>query len=79
MSALLSDEVVNAGSHTRKPRFGTELIFAICRRQASQVVILDASREEAFETELVRNVITLMTVFSARLYVSRIPPLTATI
>ena len=42
-------------------------------------MILDAAREEAFETELVRNVITLMTVFSARLYVSRIPPLTATI
>lgn len=31
-------------------------------------MILDAAREEAFETELVRNVITLMTVFSARLY-----------
>ena len=34
-------------------------------------MILDAAREEAFETELVRNVITLMTVFSARLYGKR--------
>lgn len=32
---------------------------------------MDVAKEEAFETELVRNVITLMTVFSARLYGKR--------
>ena len=49
-------------------RFGTELIYILCRWVKTSVVVLDESAEESFETELVKDVITLMTVFSARLY-----------
>lgn len=34
-------------------------------------MVLDESAEEPFETELVKDVITLMTVFSTRLYGKR--------
>lgn len=52
-------------------RFGTELIYILCRWVKTSVVVLDDSAKEPFETELVKDVITLMTVFSARLYGKR--------
>ena len=52
-------------------RFGTELIYILCRWVKTSVVVLDELAEELFETELVKDVITLMTVFSARLYGKR--------
>uniref|UniRef100_UPI003FED4400 recombinase family protein n=1 Tax=Parasutterella excrementihominis TaxID=487175 RepID=UPI003FED4400 len=52
-------------------RFGSELIYFIARLMGTHVVILDEPEQESFETELVKNVITLMTVFCARLYGKR--------
>ena len=48
-------------------RFGTELIYFIARLMGTRIVILDEPEQQPFETELVKDVITLMTVFCARL------------
>lgn len=53
-------------------RFGTELIFMMCEEFNTEVLIVNQSKEEtSFESELVRDMIELMTVFSARLYGAR--------
>ncbi len=52
-------------------RFGKELVFYWCKQFNVSIKILDAPETEVFETELVKDVITLMTVFSARLYGER--------
>ena len=52
-------------------RFGKELVFYWCKQFNVSIKILDDPETEAFETELVKDVITLMTVFSARLYGKR--------
>ena len=52
-------------------RFGTELIYFIAHLMGTRIVILDEPEQPAFETELVKDVITLMTVFCARLYGKR--------
>lgn len=44
-------------------RFGTELIYFIARLMCTRVVTLDEPQQQSFEAELVRDVITLMTVF----------------
>ena len=49
-------------------RFGHELIFYLCRCFGVLVTVTEESEKIAFEEELTRDVITLMTVFSARLY-----------
>ena len=52
-------------------RFGHELIFKLCDWYKVKITILEASKTESFEVELTKDVITLMTVFSARLYGKR--------
>ena len=53
-------------------RFGAELIFALCEQFAVEVVIVNRSPEESSaESELVQDVLEIITVFSARLYGSR--------
>jgi len=52
-------------------RFGHELVFHLCALFSVEVEVVDASKEETFEVELTKDVITLMTVFSARLYGKR--------
>jgi putative resolvase len=61
-------------------RFGAELIFAICEAKNVEVVIInqgaDTTFEEelaTFEEELAKDVLEIITVFSARLYGSRSP------
>lgn len=49
-------------------RFGVNLIRQICTRRHTEFLILDSSVVTSFEEELARDVITLMTVFCARLY-----------
>ncbi len=59
-------------THTdRLLRFGQELIFKLCQWFSVDVNIINAKEDEAFEVELTKDVITLMTVFSARLYGKR--------
>lgn len=52
-------------------RFGAELVFAICEAKEVEVVILNKGEEGKFEEELAKDVLEIITVFSARLYGSR--------
>ena len=51
--------------------FGSELIFALCELQNIEVVIINKGEQTTFEEELAKDVIEIITVFSARLYASR--------
>jgi putative resolvase len=52
-------------------RFGAELVFAICEVRGVEVVILNQGEDTSFEEDLARDVLEIITVFSARLYGSR--------
>lgn len=52
-------------------RFGSELIFALCELKNIEVVIINQGDEPSFEEELAKDVLEIITVFSARLYGSR--------
>lgn len=53
-------------------RFGAELIFSLCEIFGTEVVIINQSEQAPnFEEELVKDVLEIITVFSARLYGSR--------
>ena len=52
-------------------RFGAELIFSICAAKEVEVVILNKGEDGRFEEELAKDVLEIITVFSARLYGSR--------
>ena len=52
-------------------RFGHELIFQLCKWSGAAVIIHNEAQIMSFEEELCKDVITLMTVFSARLYGKR--------
>ena len=70
MAMLLNREVgeLHLTHKDRLLRFGHELVFQLCRWSGCKVVIHNDSEPVSFEQELVKDVITLMTVFSARLY-----------
>jgi excisionase family DNA binding protein len=52
-------------------RFGAELVFAICAAKSVEVVILNQGEDTTFEEDLAKDVLEIITVFSARLYGSR--------
>lgn len=52
-------------------RFGAELVFSICEAKGVEVVILNKGEDGRFEEELAKDVLEIITVFSARLYGSR--------
>jgi len=52
-------------------RFGAELVFALCEAREVEVVIINAGTDVKFEEELAKDVLEIITVFSARLYGSR--------
>ena len=52
-------------------RFGAELIFAICEAKQVEVIILNQGEDTTFEEDLAKDVLEIITVFSARLYGSR--------
>ena len=52
-------------------RFGAELIFAICEAKQVEVVILNQGEDTTFEEDLAKDILEVITVFSARLYGSR--------
>jgi len=53
--------------------FGSELIFSLCAAKNVEVVIINQGDEPTFEEELAKDVLEIITVFSARLYGSRSP------
>ncbi|HSX12943.1 MAG TPA: IS607 family transposase [Chlamydiales bacterium] len=52
-------------------RFGAELIFAICEVKNVEVVVINQGEDTTFEEDLAKDVLEIITVFSARLYGSR--------
>ena len=56
-------------------RFGHELVFQLCRWAGTAILVqeeeVEAAVELPFEQALCQDVLTLMTVFSARLYGKR--------
>ena len=52
-------------------RFGSELVFALCAHQQIEIVIIHKGEQPIFEEELAKDVLEIITVFSARLYGSR--------
>lgn len=52
-------------------RFGSELIFALCENNGTEVIILNKPVEQEPEQELVEDVLAVITVMSARMYGKR--------
>ncbi len=52
-------------------RFGAELVFALCEAKEIEVVLINQGTEGSFEEELAKDVLEIITVFSARLYGAR--------
>ena len=52
-------------------RFGSELVFFICKRLGVAVTILDAPAEKTMEETFTQDVLAVLTVFSAKLYGAR--------
>jgi len=52
-------------------RFGAELVFSLCAVKNIEVIIINQGDEPSFEEELAKDVLEIITVFSARLYGSR--------
>ena len=52
-------------------RFGAELVFSICEIKNVEIVILNQGEDTSFEEDLAKDVLEIITVFSARLYGSR--------
>ena len=53
-------------------RFGGELVFSICEAKGVEVIIINKGDENSkFEEELAKDVLEIITVFSARLYGAR--------
>jgi putative resolvase len=52
-------------------RFGSELVFSLCEMQEIEIIIIHKGEQPSFEEELAKDVLEIITVFSARLYGSR--------
>jgi excisionase family DNA binding protein len=52
-------------------RFGSEILFGLCKLNGISVSIIEEDKKISFEAQLSADVIELMTVFSAKLYGSR--------
>ena len=73
LNAILQDEVgrLVMTHKDRLLRFGAELVFAICEAKEVEVVILNQGEDTTFEEDLAKDVLEIITLFSARLYGSR--------
>ncbi len=52
-------------------RFGAELVFSICEAKNVEVLIINKGEDTTFEEDLAKDVLEIITVFSARLYGAR--------
>lgn len=70
ISSILDDEVgrLVLTHKDRLLRFGAELIFSICEAKEVEVVIINKGEDSAFEEDLAKDVLEIITVFNARLY-----------
>lgn len=51
--------------------FGSDLIFTLCEHFGTEIVIINRTEDSTFEEDLAKDVLEIITVFSARLYGSR--------
>ena len=73
IQAIIDDDVgrLVITHKDRLLRFGAELIFSICEAKQVEVVIINQGEDSTFEEDLAKDVLEIITVFSARLYGSR--------
>lgn len=73
LGAIIEDQVgrLVITHKDRLLRFGAELVFAVCEAKGVEVVILNQGEDATFEEDLAKDVLEIITVFSARLYGSR--------
>ena len=74
LDALLNDKVERLviTHKDRLLRFGAELVFTICETKGVEIIILNKGDETVgFKEELAKDVLEIITVFSAKLYGSR--------
>ena len=73
LNGILTDHVgcLVITQKDRLLRFGAELVFAICEAKRVEVVILNQGEDTTCEEDLAKDVLEIITVFSARLYGSR--------
>jgi len=73
LKAILTDQVgrLVITHKDRLLRFGAELVFAICEAKNVEVIIINQGEDATFEEDLAKDVLEIITVFSARLYGSR--------
>ena len=55
----------------RLMRFGYEMLEEICRLNNVKIEVINHSEDKTYEEELVEDVLSIITVFSSRLYGSR--------
>ena len=55
----------------RMLRFGSELIFNLCEHFGTEVVIINQTEDASSEEDLAKDLLEIITMFSARLYGSR--------
>ena len=73
INAIIDDEVgrIVITHKDRLLRFGAELIFSICEAKEVEVLIINKEEDSSFEEDLAKDVLEIITVFSARLYGAR--------
>jgi excisionase family DNA binding protein len=73
LNSILENEVgrLVVTHKDRLLRFGAELVFAICEARDVEVLIINKGEDTRFEEDLAKDVLEIITVFSARLYGSR--------
>ena len=73
INAIIDDEVgrIVITHKDRLLRFGAELIFSICEAKEVEVLIINKGEDSSFEEDLTKDVLEIITVFSARLYGAR--------
>ena len=57
----------------RMLRFGWELIFNLCEHFGTEVVIINQTEDPSCEEDLAKDLLEIITMFSARLYGRRNP------
>ena len=73
LAEILDDRVgrLVVSHKDRLLRFGAELVFAICAAEEVEVVILNQGEDATLEEDSAKDVLEIITVFSARLCGSR--------
>ena len=73
LEAILNDQIgrLVITHKDRLLRFGAELVFSICEAKNVEVLIMNQGEDSTFEEDLAKDVLEIITIFSARLYGSR--------